>query len=65
MEAAYLSLFEDVGKGLCLLQGDLKVGFGGFPAMCCCGGETRDRLREARDSRERYRSGADQLTSER
>jgi len=33
--------------------------------MCCCSGETRDRLREARDSRERYRSGVDQLTSER
>ena len=39
--------------------------FSGFPLMCRCRGETRDRLREAEDLPERYRSSTDQLTSER
>src|SRR5271155_396304 len=65
MEAAYLRLFETVGKGLGLMQRGLKMIFRGFPLTCRGRGGARDRLREAEDRPERYRPGADQLTYER
>ena len=65
MKAAYLGLFEEVGKGLGLPQRDLKVVFGSSPLMCRCRGDTRDRLREAAVRPKQNGSGADQLTSKR
>ena len=52
MEAAYLGLFEAVGKRLCVLSRDLKVTFSGF-LLTCRRGHTGDRLREAGDPPER------------
>jgi hypothetical protein len=53
VEAAYLGLFEAVGKRLCVLSRDLKVTFSGFPLTCRRRGHTGDRLREAGDPPER------------
>jgi hypothetical protein len=44
VEAAYLCLFEAVGKGLRLLQRDLKVTFSCFPLTCRGRSDTGDRL---------------------
>ena len=65
VKAAYLRLFEDLRKELGLLQRGLKMLFGGLPPTCRCRGDTRDRMCQAKDWEKCYRSGADQLTSER
>ena len=65
MEAAYLCLFEEVGKGLCLLQCDLKMILCGFPLTRRRRRDARDRLREAEDRPKRHRSNVDQVTGER
>ncbi|MGA8057654.1 MAG: hypothetical protein WB999_05390, partial [Candidatus Binataceae bacterium] len=53
------------GKGLSLMQRDLKVVFSGFPLTCCCRGYARNRMCKATDRQKRYRSGADQLVNQR
>ena len=65
VEAAYLGLFEAIGKQLGLLYCDLKMIFGGFPLTSRCRGDARDRMSEAEDRPKRHRSSADQLASER
>src|SRR6266849_4296377 len=65
VEATYLGLLEEVGKGLGLLHRDLKMVFSGSPLTCRCCGETRDRLRAAGDRPKRFRSSVGQLASKR
>jgi hypothetical protein len=64
MEAVYFHLFRDVGKGLSLLQADLKMVLCCFSLMCRGRGDTRDRLRETKVQPKRYGASVDQLTSE-
>src|SRR6202022_2325215 len=65
MEAAYLSLFEEVGEGFGLLHCDLKMLFSGFPLACRCRGDTHDRMCQAEDRPKHHRSNADQLANQR
>jgi hypothetical protein len=65
VEATYLRLFEAIGKGLGLLQRDLKMIFSGYPLACRSRGDTRDCLRETGDGPKRYSSSVDQFKSER
>src|SRR5208283_5663446 len=65
VEAAYLGLFEEVGKGLGLMQRRLKMIFSGSPLTCRCRANACDRMREAKDREQRYCSGVDQLANQR
>jgi len=65
VETAYLRLFERVGNSLGLSQRRLEVTIRGFPLACRRRGHPRDRLREAEDRPQRYRSRLDQLPRQR
>jgi alkylation response protein AidB-like acyl-CoA dehydrogenase len=65
LEATYLRLFETVGKGLGLLHRGLKMFFSGLPLTSRGRRDSCDRLREAEDRPQHYRSSIDQLASKR
>src|ERR1700719_800593 len=49
VKAAYVGLFEAVGKGLSVLKRDPKVSFSSFPLTCRRRGDTGDRMSETVD----------------
>src|SRR5580704_7195770 len=65
VEAAYLRLFELIGKTLGLLRRDPKVVLSVFILTCRCCGNPGDRLRETREAPKRYRTGGDKFTNQR
>src|SRR6202035_2791936 len=56
---------QDIGRGLSLLQRDLKMLFSGLPLTCRRCGDTRDCLREAGDRPKHYSSRVYQFANKR
>src|ERR1700722_11768264 len=63
VEAAYLRLFEAIGKGFGLLHRDLKMLFAGLPLARRGRSDTCDRLGEAGDRPKQYRSSVDEFAN--